>query len=254
MIHRTRFLLTAALLAVPAWALAQHAPQAAPPASDAPAVAPAPPAEPAPGDAMDDAGLWFDEDDALAFGLEDETFLDAPGDPGGEAGMGLSDAPDPSGERRVVVRRRLGGPRDPEALGAGMHRGYLSGRPMIHRAMPMLRARLAQLDLSDTQRQKLRDIREAQVRRGIQRRADMQLARMDLHRLLRAEPPNPSAVNAQIDRMARMHADAMKARFEARMQARAVLTPEQLKKLHAPMGGARMQHEMMDTPDGSPRR
>jgi Spy/CpxP family protein refolding chaperone len=61
------------------------------------------------------------------------------------------------------------------------------------------------------------------------------------------------AVNAQIDKIARMQAEGMKAAFETRIQARAVLTPEQLKKLQAPMDPM-MRHEMMDTPDGAPKR
>ena len=119
-----------------------------------------------------------------------------------------------------------------------------------------LRMRLGQLDLSDAQREKLRELHETQSRKMVQRRADMQLARMDLHKLLRAEKPDPSAINAQIDRMSRLHAETMKAQVATHLQARAVLTPEQFKQLRSPIGGRRMGmgRHMMDTPDGAPKR
>jgi Spy/CpxP family protein refolding chaperone len=127
------------------------------------------------------------------------------------------------------------------------------GRTFNRRGAMGMRLRLAQLDLTDAQRTKLRDLHEAQARKAIQRRADMQLARMDLRKLMRADKPDVGAVNAQIDKIARMQAEGMKAAFETRIQARAVLTPEQLKKLQAPMDPM-MRHEMMDTPDGAPKR
>jgi Spy/CpxP family protein refolding chaperone len=49
-------------------------------------------------------------------------------------------------------------------------------------------------------------------------------------------------VNAQIDKISKLQADGMKARFDATMQARAVLTPEQLKKLRAGPGAMRAPH------------
>ncbi len=105
---------------------------------------------------------------------------------------------------------------------------------------------MAQSDLSDVQREQLRALHEANARKGVQRRADMQLARMDLHELLRADKPELGAINAQIDKVARLRADGMKSAVETRLQARAVLTPEQLKSLRSPMRPMLMQHDMLD--------
>ena len=133
----------------------------------------------------------------------------------------------------------------------GMH-GRRGGAMMRHHmgmggAMSM---RLAHLDLSDAQRDKLRGLHEAQARKAVQRRADLQLARMDLHKLMRADKPDAGAVNTQIDRMAKLRADGVKAAFEVRMQARAVLTPEQWKQMHGSQGHpGDMRQQMLDTPN-----
>jgi Spy/CpxP family protein refolding chaperone len=186
--------------------------------------------------------MWL-ADDPLAFGLGDE--FDG-GD--GDTPPAMEDAAGPDDPQQ-------GGARDvqygPGGMGPGMRHG--GGRMFNRRGAMGMRLRLAQLDLTDAQRTKLRDLHEAQARKAIQRRADMQLARMDLRKLMRADKPDVGAVNAQIDKIARMQAEGMKAAFETRIQARAVLTPEQLKKLQAPMDPM-MRHEMMDTPDGAPKR
>lgn len=108
---------------------------------------------------------------------------------------------------------------------------------------------MAQLDLSEAQRDKMRALHEANARKAVQRRADLQLAQMDLHKLLRADKPDVGTINTQVDRIARLRADGVKAAIDTRLQARAVLTPEQWKTLHAPMAGRRapmMKHDMMD--------
>src|SRR5262245_19631940 len=143
-----------------------------------------------------------------------EVSVGAPGDE--DDPMAWFDEGDGGG--REVHRIVMGGPH-----GRGMR--------MRHGDLMM---RFAALDLTDAQRTKLRDIHEAAERKNVQRRADMQIARMDLGKLMRSESPATSAVSAQIDKVTRLQADAMKAHFDAFMQARAVLTPQQLKQLQSP--------------------
>ena len=130
-----------------------------------------------------------------------------------------------------------------EGMRGGMH-GMRDGmRGMRHGAGGFM-ARWADLDLTDEQRDRIRDLHDAQARKAVQRRADMQLARLDLHKLMREERPNSASVSMAIDRIARLHADGLKARFETHMQARALLTPEQRQKLLDSRVG--MMHEMDD--------
>jgi len=129
--------------------------------------------------------------------------------------------------------------------GDRIRRTFMHGGPDMGMPHPGMAMHLAALDLSDAQREKLRDLHEAHARKAVQRRADMQLAGLDLHKLMRAEKVDVGAVNAQIDRIARLRADGMKAAFETHMQARALLTPEQLKKLRSgPAHGPGMGHDM----------
>lgn len=97
--------------------------------------------------------------------------------------------------------------------------------------------RLAQaLNLTDDQKQRLADIRDRQMRRGIQARADLALERLDLRKLVRANPPSQSAIDAQIDRIARTRADLAKGRIAAMLEMRNVLTPAQRKLLRERIG------------------
>jgi len=222
---RMQGMLIAALLLLPLAAYAQdHARPGAPAATPQSTVA----GRPAPAAQEDGDLAWLDDE---MFGFDAEIEQD-PGPGDGHGAMGHGEGGD--GMHPFAARRGPGG----------------EGMAMFHRHMAM---RLANLDLSDAQREKLRDIHDAQARKAIQRRADMQLARMDLHNLMRADKVDMGAVNAQIDRMARMHADAMKAAFEAHQQARAVLTAEQLKKLRSGPG-PRMERRMRDGEPLTPRR
>jgi len=186
---------------------------------------------PGAGEFLDDDG---DEDGAMAF--DDDT-------PGGA-------------DRRVIVRRFQHGPGG--MAGGGLE--GLHGRRMGHGGAMMMHARMAErLHLTDEQRTRIRDLHERQMRRGIQARADLQLARMDLHKLMRAPRPELTAINSQIDRMARMRADLAKSRVATMMESRAVLTPEQQKQMREmrmhpgamPGGGAGGRGEMRieDAPD-----
>lgn len=125
---------------------------------------------------------------------------------------------------------RMRGPGGPG--GPGM------GRGMRHPAMMF-----AMLDLSDAQKDKMRDIHERAARTQIQARADMQIARMDMATLMRADNPDQGAINAQIDKMAQIRAGMQKTRAAAMLEARAQLTPEQKKKMKEMHGkGPMMMH------------
>lgn len=278
---RLRLALAALWLAAPGAALAQraHESPSSPPAAAQVAPAPAPSGDDAfvfPDDAVEHDGMGFgmgfDAHELLAFGFGDDFDLDtgdldgggdlmamADGDDfgpaaGPRAGPGLHAAPGAPGANGpgAGVHPGMGGGMGmPGGAGIhgdmGMRRGSMSGRPMMHRRMASgMRHRMAQLELSDVQRDQLRALHEANARKGVQRRADMQLARMDLHKLMRADKPELGAINAQIDKLARLRADGMKSAVETRLQARAVLTPEQLKSLRSRTRPMMMQHDMMD--------
>jgi len=87
------------------------------------------------------------------------------------------------------------------------------------------------LDLTEAQRKKLAEIHDAQNRSSIQARANLEIAQLDLRKLIRADKPDQKAINAQIDRIGTMRTSLQKSRIASLLEARAVLTPEQLKQL-----------------------
>ena len=114
---------------------------------------------------------------------------------------------------------------------------------------------MASLDLTDAQRAKLEAIHDRQARKGIQSRADLQLAGLDLHKLMRADKPDQRQIDTQIDRMASLRATQQKSAIASLLEARAVLTPEQQAKLKEQhMRGARgMGKEDSSVPGGGQR-
>ena len=228
---RLKWLLVVVALMIPIAAWAQHHAAPAKPAAES--------SRPVPPSPEDDPGIADDlgYEDLFALGLDDEMF--AFGDDDGEHG---EEGAGHDGDGRIVRRIIERGP--------GGHTGMMmmhgmGGDPMGGHGHMMM-ARWAQLDLTDTQRQKLRDLHEAQARKAVQRRADMQLARMDLHKLMREDKPNMASVNMQIEKLARLHAEGLKSLFDTHMQAKALLTPEQLKQLKDGPGALRMRHDMGD--------
>lgn len=138
----------------------------------------------------------------------------------------------------VVMRRGpgmgMGGGMGPGGHGPGMG--------------PGLEMRLAALDLTDEQKTKLEAIHERSQRKNIQSRADIQIARLDLRKLLRADNPDRRAIESQIDKVSSMQATMQKANLGAMFEARSVLTDAQRKKLQEmrhdwpQMGGPHMRH------------
>lgn len=139
------------------------------------------------------------------------------GGPGGMCGEGMGPG-GMCGPRGHEMGR--GGMCGPGGMGAGCLAGVMG-----------------QLDLNADQKAKLKDLHEANSRREIQARADLEIARLDLRKLMSAEKRDAAAIDAQIDKLAKLRADDAKARVHAQADALALLTPEQLKKAHELMQG-----------------
>lgn len=88
-----------------------------------------------------------------------------------------------------------------------------------------------ELGLSDQQLGDLRKLRLDQRRAAIRRRADAQLARLELQELMRAASVDEKAVQARVKELAELQAGALRARVDAQLAMRKLLTPEQRQKL-----------------------
>ena len=91
--------------------------------------------------------------------------------------------------------------------------------------------RLAELNLSQSQKDRIAKVRESHQKDMIQSRADLQLAKLEFRKLMRDDTPDKRALNAQIDRMTSIRAEMIKSRVERRLEVRDILTPDQRSKL-----------------------
>jgi Spy/CpxP family protein refolding chaperone len=117
----------------------------------------------------------------------------------------------------------------------GMHRGRQGmgccaggmGAGMRERHAAMME----KLKLTAQQKEKMADLREAQQRRMIGVRGGLAEARLDLRKQMRAAAPNQAQIDATIDRMATLRADAQKSRIATHLAMRGLLTESQRKTM-----------------------
>lgn len=120
----------------------------------------------------------------------------------------------------------LSAPADPDRRSPGMRRGGRGDR-------------MAKLNLTDRQKEQIRTIRQQQQRRMIPLRARLQEANLDLRQLLRADRPSQARIDAAIDHVAELRADAHKARVASMLEIRGLLTDAQRKQLREQRGSMR---------------
>jgi len=172
-------------------------------------------------------------EEMMTFGFDDGPDA-APWDDGGSGPAFAPRAGRGGGQGMACAPGGRGGP------GRGMHAGRRGARggggTMLGPIGRLIHAgpRLAEeLDLTSAQQEKLQDIAEGLARSSIQNRADMQTARLDMGKLLRADTPDRARIAAKIDEIARMRATHQKRALDAGLEARKVLTAEQLEKFKA---------------------
>jgi len=206
------------------------------PAVPAPPAAPAPPAPPemarvprvpvppVPPDEMDAAGPPDPEEAFEWFGDLDRETLEMAGPPAcGDDVMAF--APDASDGDMFFV----GDDFDGGDLGPGPR------APMARVGRPGSRHRelMEAIKLTDAQRDRLRDLHDRQRRDAIRARADLQIAALDLRRMLEEDHADRSAIESQIDKISSERAALRKGQVMAMLEAREVLTAQQRTQLKA---------------------
>jgi Spy/CpxP family protein refolding chaperone len=96
---------------------------------------------------------------------------------------------------------------------------------------------LKQLDLTDAQKASIHAIRTVTQEDMIQKRADLNTARVELREQLREDTVNMSAVESQVMKMEGLRSAMMLSAIKAREKIKAALTPDQRKKLTGLMQG-----------------
>jgi Spy/CpxP family protein refolding chaperone len=118
-------------------------------------------------------------------------------------------------------------------LGPGMPGPQPDGMTPGPRILMQLRRPEIQqsLGLTAEQTQKLKDFGFEHQKQSIQERANVELRRLELSRLMGAENADKAAIDKKVDEIAQAEAALMKSALHAEVDARAVLTKEQKAKL-----------------------
>jgi len=112
--------------------------------------------------------------------------------------------------------------------GGGWHGGHrMGGGPQGQEATPIWES----LGLDKEQLTKIHEILGDEQKASSKDRADLQEARGDLEKMMQADQPDRAAIESQIDKMEQLQAELQKSSAWAMLDARALLTPQQRKKL-----------------------
>ncbi len=126
----------------------------------------------------------------------------------------------------------------------GMHRFGGGGGLLRMAENPRVRQYLA---LTDDQVTRLHKIGIDAEKASVQNRADMELRRIELRELMRADNPDHDAIMQKLDEVNALQGKMAKQRVETMLSARGVLTPDQIKKVKTFM-------ENRGGPEGGPER
>lgn len=129
----------------------------------------------------------------------------------------------------------------------GMHHGHMGN--MMHKRHMMWKHLMA-LDLSDKQREAIKEIRNTVEKDSIRKRADIQVARVELREMLGKDQVDMDKVEAKLKQIAALKTDMHLAHIKAFQDIKAKLTPEQREKFKKSMwkhdegmGCGKMHHE-----------
>ncbi len=114
----------------------------------------------------------------------------------------------------------------PGPAGMGMHRGERGSMERKHRFSKML----ASLGLDEKQKDSIREIRIRVEKETVRKRAEIQVARIDLRAMLSKDQVDMGATEAQLKKIAAMQTEIRLAHIKSVQEIKAVLTPEQRNK------------------------
>ncbi len=126
--------------------------------------------------------------------------------------------------------------------GCGMMQGRgMTGRGMMGRRHRMMQMCMQNLGLSAKQKEEIEGIRMATMKDVIRKRADMQIARLELRDLLSRDHVDMKAVETKVKHIEGMRADIHIALIKAKEEVKSKLTPEQRQKMRDMMGRCLMK-------------
>ncbi len=85
------------------------------------------------------------------------------------------------------------------------------------------------LNLNDAQKKQLDEMRTTMQKNAVQLHSKIQLARIDLRELLKADEPDKGAIENKLNEIARLQTDQKMLRINHWFEVKKILTPEQMK-------------------------
>ncbi len=113
--------------------------------------------------------------------------------------------------------------------GEGMASMHHDGRGMMKKDHYLWR-RLAGLGLDEKQMAAVKEIRSRVAKESVRKRAELQIARIDLRDVLDKDQVDMTAVEGGLKRMASIQTDMRLSHVKAMQEIKAILTPDQRKK------------------------
>jgi Spy/CpxP family protein refolding chaperone len=109
--------------------------------------------------------------------------------------------------------------------------------------VPGMHQRLAEaLNLSDEQKTQIHQIMLDTRKKNIDTKAKLELARLELHELMRADAPDQKKIDVKITEVSKLRETMMRARIESHLAMQKLLTPEQRKKMQELRPFERLRH------------
>jgi len=124
-----------------------------------------------------------------------------------------------------------------------MHKHGRDGREGRWHHHNKFRHALRKLNLTDAQKKSIHQIGMSTAKSMIQKKADLKIAKMDLHQMLHSDPVDMSSVEKQLNKISGLKTAMALDRINARQDIKALLTPEQKKKLSEIMRSSHKSHD-----------
>jgi len=102
------------------------------------------------------------------------------------------------------------------------------------------------LNLTEQQKQQLKDLRFQSSKEKIQRQADLKVARLEYRQLMSEDLPDRSQVMSKLDQISQLQSNLRKHQVDSRLSARELFTPEQRSKLRNIHRNMRLHHRTMN--------
>jgi Spy/CpxP family protein refolding chaperone len=120
--------------------------------------------------------------------------------------------------------------------GSGMGPGMMSEHHIL--------GKLLSLGIDDQQKEAVKEIVRKTMRESIKKRADLDIARLDLRDVLDKDPVNIQAAESKLKQIASLETDIHLLHIKAYEEIKSKLTPDQRKKLKEMMGHGMMMGGM----------